>query len=152
MSSIAAALGVGPTFDYQGTAYRLSPWTYKIQAEFERYLEDQALRTVKRMRPYCNDVEYRDLLSAVSRDIASGYYNFGGEAVNRAMGTITHLKTLLLLCLKPNHPTISPEIVDGIVQEKLDEVMAKMSEANADPNRTAPAETASSLPPAGAAV
>jgi len=139
MTSTAAALGIGTTLDHEGVSYRFSPWTYKIQGEFERHLEDHALKTIKRMKVYCSDGEYRELLASVHRDISSGYYNFGGPAVAQAMTTLHHLVVLVTLCLKPNHPDISAATVEAILKKQMEEVLDKMSAANADPNATSPA-------------
>ncbi len=138
MGQISQSLGVGPEFEYDGKTYRLSPWTYRIQGEFERYLEDFAMRTVRRMKPYTTDPEYRELLASVHRDVASGFYNFGGKAASEAMGTLSHLQYLVLLCLKPGYPEVTPELVQKMFETKLEELMQKIGEANNDPNRTGP--------------
>ena len=143
MAEISKALGLGSTFEFNGKTYTCSPWTYKIQGEFEKYLEDYAMRTAKKMRQYLTEPEYADLISKTHKDIAEGYYAFGSEPCMRAMQTLTHFKKILHLCLLPKHPDMEMQTVDELVQNRLEEMMAKMGEATADPNQNGPeAETA----------
>lgn len=134
MAEISKSLGLGSIFEYQGKTYTCSPWTFKIQGEFERYLEEHAIQKVKLMKPSLNEEEYRSLVSSVHKDIASGAYSFGGEAVSKSISTMVHFRVLLLLCLRVNHKEITMTIVDDLVKERLEEMMAKVSEANSDPN------------------
>ena len=39
----ALLLGGGTTVTHAGVEYQLAPWSYALQAAFERYLEDQAV-------------------------------------------------------------------------------------------------------------
>jgi len=142
MAEISKALGLGSSFEFNGTTYTCSPWTYKIQGEFEKYLEDHAMRTAKKMRQYLTEAEYSDLISKTHKDIAEGYYAFGSEPCMRAMQTLTHFKKILHLCLQPKHPDIDMGTVEQLVQNRLEEMMAKVGEANADPNPNGPTEAA----------
>lgn len=134
MAEISKALGLGSTFDFKGITYTCSPWTYKIQGEFEKYMEEHAMRTAKKMRQFLTEVEYSDLISKTHRDISQGYYAFGADACMKAMQTLTHFKKVLYFCLLPNHPEISNVVIDELVQDRLEEMMGKVGEANADPN------------------
>jgi len=141
MAEISRALGLGSSFEHDGKTYTCSPWTYKIQGEFERYLEDHAVRIAKRMRQYLTAEEYSDLIAKTQKDIAEGYYAFGSPPCMRAMQTLTHFKKILFLCLTPNHPEIEINIVDELVQSRLEEMMNKVGEANNDPNPNGPEAT-----------
>lgn len=145
MAEISKALGLGSSFTHEGKTYTCSPWTYKIQGEFERYLEDHAIRTAKRMRQYLNQEEYSDLIAKTQKDIAEGYYAFGASPCMRAMQTLTHFKKILQLCLIVNHPDIDMEFVDELVQNRLEEMMSKVGEANNDPNQNGPEATQSQV-------
>jgi hypothetical protein len=138
MAEISRALGLGSSFEHKGKTYTCSPWTYKIQGEFERYLEEYAIRTAKRMRQFLTQDEYSDLVAKTQKDIAEGYYAFGSPPCMRAMQTLTHFKKILHLCLSPNHPDIEMETVDELVQNRLEEMMSKVGEANQDPNPNGP--------------
>lgn len=139
MAEISKALGLGSTFEFNNKSYTCSPWTYKIQGEFERYLEDHAMRTAKKMRQYLNEAEYGELISKTHKDIAEGYYAFGSEPCMRSMQTLTHFKKILHLCLLPKHPEIDMNTVEELVQNRLEEMMSKVGEANLDPNQNGPA-------------
>jgi hypothetical protein len=142
MAEISKALGLGSSFDFNGKTYNCSPWTYKIQGEFERYLEDHAMRTARKMRQYLTDQEYTDLIARTHKDIAEGYYAFGSEPCMRAMQTLTHFKKILQLCLQPKHPDIEMNTIEELVQNRLEEMMSKVGEANADPNPNGPTDQA----------
>ena len=141
MAEISKALGLGSTFDFNGKTYTCSPWTYRIQGEFERYLEDHAMKTVNKMRQYLTESEYGELVTKTHKDIAEGYYAFGSEPCMRAMQTLTHFKKVLHICLLPKHPDIDMNTVDELVQNRLEEMMAKVGEANSDPNPNGPEMT-----------
>jgi hypothetical protein len=138
MAEISKALGLGSTFDFNGKSYTCSPWTYRIQGEFEQYLESHAMKTVKKMRQYLTESEYGELVAKTHKDIAEGYYAFGSEPCMRAMQTLTHFKKVLHICLLPKHPDIDMNTVDELVQNRLEEMMAKVGEANSDPNPNGP--------------
>lgn len=142
-NDVSSALGVGPQFEYKGKIYRLSPWKYRLQADFESYMKDQAYQAVRAMKPYTTDPEYRELQLAVTRDVASGYYAWGGEAIQMALNALPHAQQLFWSCLKENHPDATIELVQGMFQEKMEEMMRKMSEANADPNLSSQAPAVS---------
>lgn len=141
MGQIAKALGLGSEFEFQGQTYRLSPWSFKIQSEFELYLEGQAVKAVHRMRPHLSDEEYREQLDSVRRDIVRGEYTFGSESVAKAYTATPHMKYLLFLMLRDNHPDIKKDLVDQIVEERFEEAIAAMALANADPTTSPAAPT-----------
>lgn len=134
MAEISKSLGLGSVFEHDGKTYNCSPWTFKIQGEFERYLEDFAIQKVRLMKPSLTDEEYKSLVSSVHKDIASGQYSFGGETVSKAIGTLVHFRVLFFLCLRVNHPEVSMAFVDELLKNRLEEMMEKVSEANLDPN------------------
>lgn len=134
MAEIAKSLGLGSTFEHEGKSYTCSPWTFKIQGEFERYLEDFAIQKVRLMKPNLTDEEYKSLVASVHKDIASGQYSFGGETVAKAIGTLVHFRVLFFFCLRVNHPEVTMQFVDELLKGRLEEMMEKISEANSDPN------------------
>lgn len=138
MGQIAKALGMGSEIRHNGRTYNVSPWTYKIQGEFERYLEGQAVQAVRRMRPHMNEYEWKEAMTQVQRDITTGVYTFGSEQVAQALQALPHMKHLFYLLLKENHPEVTPELAAEIVDSDTREAMARMAEANADPTSPTP--------------
>ena len=146
MGTVSSALGLGSQLEFRGKTYTLKPWTFKIQGLYEVFLQEESLRTCRKMRPFCTEEEYRELLIATRRDIDTGYYSFGQPAVEKSLSSLPHLNHLIYLMLKDNHPEVTADLVREMLEEKLTEVMDKMNEANADPNRQAGADTASPSP------
>lgn len=141
MGAIAKALGEGSEFEFEGKVYKFAPWTYGIQSSFETYLEEQAVRAAKRMAAYLHPQEAKEVMAQVQRDITAGKYTFGSEVVSEAIFSIPHFKRLIYLMLRPSHPEVSLELVDRMVEAHLEEVMAKVAEANADPTNLPPMTT-----------
>lgn len=136
MGEINTALGGGSEFEYEGKVYKISPWSYKIQGEFERYLEREAYQSLSRLRSLIGEEDYKDQLNRLNRDITGGVYSFGSDVVARALSNTKHLTYLLFLQLKPSHRDITLEKVDEMVKKQLEEIVLKMGEANADPTQT----------------
>lgn len=134
MAEISKSLGLGSVFEHEGKTYTCSPWTFRIQGEFERYLEDNAIQKVKLMKPNLTEEEYKSLVASVHKDIASGQYSFGSETVSKAISTLVHFRVLFFLCLRVNHPEVNMQFVDELLKNRLEEMMEKVSEANHDPN------------------
>lgn len=134
MGMVSAALGSPVDLVYDGKTYKLSPWSYDIQSSYERYLEGEAVAALKRLRPYLTEDEYREQLSETRRDVGAGLYTFGSDIVAKAIWAKPHFKHLVWLCLQKNHPEATKDLVSKMVDDQLDEVFAKMNEANADPS------------------
>ena len=141
MGKVAAALGIGPKFTHEGKDYTLAPWTYKVQAEFERYLEDHAQQVLKRMQHLFSPEEFLEEKRALRKEITSGKYTFGSDAVAEALTSLPHLTQLFYLMLKGNHPEVTRDLVAKMVEGQMEEVMSKMAEANADPSTPPPQTT-----------
>lgn len=134
MGQVSAALAQGSNITFEGKEYVLSPWTYNIQAEFERYLEDYVIQVYKRLAPVMTPDERREELKRIRQEIASGEYTFGSELVAKALTSLPHLKHLLFLMLRAKQPDVTPDLVGRMVDAQHEEVMAKMAEANVDPS------------------
>lgn len=135
MGQIAQALGQGPTLQYDGQTYTLAPWSYDIQARFERYLEAEATLAARRMAEHLPLEEAKQLLKDVHRDVTAGLYTFGTETVAEALKSLRHLQYLLWLTLLPNHPEVKLDTARKMMDEQLEQVMQAMSDANADPTK-----------------
>lgn len=139
MGEISKALATPVTFQYKSQTYQLSPWNFGILGEFEVYLQDEALRNLKKMRKVLTEDEFVKLASETRKDIDKGSYTFGGPLVQEALGSFKHFGYLVFLCLRDNHPEINYPWVLELLQEEGEMVAQKMTEANSDPNRKTPA-------------
>lgn len=67
------------TIEYNGKKYTAGLITQKVKAEFEKKMEKKALDSIFSMKDRLEPVEFREAISSVTRDIASGIYSFGSE-------------------------------------------------------------------------
>lgn len=131
---------MGALYDFEGKTYKISPWTFGIQGEFELYLEECERRESMRWRPLLSPDEFSALLTKVNGDLAAGKYAFGGDEFRKATMTTRHYPHLLLLCLKPEHPEATLDLARKMVNQDLETLMQKMQAANQDPNQTSSAQ------------
>lgn len=75
------------TIEYNGKKYTAGLITQKVKAEFEKRMERKALDSVFSMKDRLEPVEFREAISSVTRDIASGIYSFGSENSIAALST-----------------------------------------------------------------
>lgn len=75
------------TIEYNGKKYTAGLITQKVKAEFEKRMEKKALDSVFSMKDRLEPVEFREAISSVTRDIASGIYSFGSENSISALST-----------------------------------------------------------------
>jgi hypothetical protein len=143
MGEISRALGQGSSLSFQGKNYTLAPWSYDLQGEFERYLEDKAWETCRRASQRLSKEEADELRAQTLRDITAGVYTFGGPVSAKALQSLPHLKRLLYLMLEKKHPEVTPQLVDEMVDQNLEQVIAAVNEVNADPFATKTAPSAS---------
>jgi hypothetical protein len=67
------------TIEYNGKKYTAGLITQKVKAAFEKGMEKKALDSVFSMKDKLEPVEFREAISSVTRDIASGVYSFGSD-------------------------------------------------------------------------
>lgn len=143
MGATAANLGLPAEFSLpaspsnpEARAFKVSPWTYEIQALFERYLERRAVEAVKRARDILPPDEYDRALKNALSDVALGVYTFGTEEVGKALSTPEHVKYAFWLCVNYNHRDVSLDEIRSWAKdaETYRDMIAAMNAANADPN------------------
>lgn len=136
MGQIAKSLGTPVPFEFDGQTYQVSPWTFGILGQFEVYLEEQALINLKRMKPFLTDDEFKDLAHKTKQDLDKGKYTFGNNDTKDVLNSNKHLKVLAHLCLQAANPSLPQGLMNRLEQdrEKFEELIAKMFEANSDPN------------------
>jgi hypothetical protein len=137
MGDVSRALGSGSTFVFRGKPYKVSPWNYNIQAEFEQHLEKKAWETYRRAAQHLPKEESDALRRETSQDITAGVYSFGAQVSAKALTAMPHLRHLIWLCIECNHPEVTPMLVDEMLGEAAEGVMQAIDEANADPFGTA---------------
>ncbi len=137
MGSISDALGQGSEWKFKDKTYKVKPWTLGVQGRFERYLEGHALAGLQRIKAALPAEEYRDQLSRHFKDVATGEYSWGGERLAKALQSIPHVKQLFFMMLEDNEG-ITKELVDEMVNTKLEEIYDQMNAANPDPNSETP--------------
>jgi hypothetical protein len=67
------------TIEYNGKKYTAGLITQKVKSAFENGMEKKALDSVFSMKDRLEPVEFREAISSVTRDIASGVYSFGSD-------------------------------------------------------------------------
>lgn len=75
------------TIEFNGKKYTAGLITQKIKADFEKRLEKKALDAVYSLKSFLEPVEFREAISGVTRDIATGIYSFGSDSSVQAMTT-----------------------------------------------------------------
>lgn len=141
MGDIARALGTPSEFQYQGRVYKISPWTYGILGEFEVYLQDCALRTMKRMKKFLDTEDYAALAAKTRQEIDIGLYTFGSKRVQEALDSHIHFAYLVMLCLRENHPDVTLPWVQQLLRDEGEMIASKVAEANSDPNQKTPVQS-----------
>ena len=134
MASIMDALGLGPELTFEGKVYRLKPITLIHAARFSAWLERRAWEGVERSQAWVNPKTYEANVKIVSRDIATGVYDFGSEDYARAAESMAGMKFLTMLSLQESHPEVDEEFVDRLFAEKMQRIIALRNKAEADAN------------------
>jgi hypothetical protein len=136
MGAVSLALGQGTEFTFKDQTYKISPWTYKIQGQFETYLEKEAIQSAQRMGKLLGPDQAQALLNKVHDDIVKKKYTFGSALVAEALNTIAHQEYLFWLMLRINHPEVTLDLVREMFEADLEAMYRAMNEANADPQKT----------------
>lgn len=75
------------TIEFNGKKYTAGLITQKVKADFEKRMEKKALDAVFSLKSHLEPIEFREAISSVTRDIASGAYSFGSDLSIAAMST-----------------------------------------------------------------
>ena len=142
MAEVSRALALGSKFDFKDKTYDVSPWTYGIQGEFEKYLEHSARKEAVAFQGILNnDAVFAKLLKEVHGEISSGVFRFGGQKFAEAIQSPAHIPYLFLLCLKVKHKEVTMELVQEMCKENMQGIVDAMAQANEDPNENGVATT-----------
>lgn len=142
MSNVSDALGQGADYGYKGKTYRVSPWAFGVQGDYEVYVRGEAFKKQRESLRWKTQDEANADRQQLDRDIAAGLYSFGGDELARTLRHPQHLAFLFHLMLKKGHPEVTPVLTREMVDSDWNLVMEKINEANgpADPTKGAPPE------------
>ena len=144
MGDINRAVGGGAELEYEGKVYTFSPWTFRIQAAYEKYLERKAFESLKALKSQLSQDDYYELLKRHQQEVAIGVYSFGSPYVAKSMDYDGNVKYLTFLMLQPNHPEVTEQFVNQMLDKMREDVLLKVAEANADPTTSTGETTAKS--------
>lgn len=104
-------------FEPDGTTHTVSTCENRIKAQFELWVQNNALRAVSRAEG-SGDVDMADkLMSAYTGDSGAGYYTWDGRHVRRALTDIPGLSHLLYLLMVRCDPKKTEEDAMRLVKE-----------------------------------
>lgn len=98
------------TIVWEGKPYTLTPPNLGAEAMFADYLGRNAIKEVVHMRDAYGS-SYQEALQGVRREVADGFYGWGGEAWSKAMLSDRHFQELALIVLNQEHPDVSKPMV-----------------------------------------
>jgi hypothetical protein len=124
--------------DNTGKKYQVELLTLANQSKFERFLEKEAVKTIRNVKDELGDEEYLMALDRCLESIAEGKYSFGGEDAQRSLGTFKGMCAMISILfnttsddafrLVKESPEI-PKVIENIVvrsfpaqEKKPDEV------------------------------
>src|SRR4051812_10226523 len=117
MSEQADLLGVPVEFEFGGTAYRVGPVDFEIEAMFTRHLEQGARAFVNRHRDEMDLTEYQAHIDGLRRDAAAHSYDWDGMLAAKARATVAGVKHLAYLRLRKyteKKVPVSEKLVDAV--------------------------------------
>lgn len=135
MGELSRLFGVGATVTIGEKDWKVSPWTYKIQSEFEQYLEGEAWKTAERARGKVPESALSDIRAQTARQITTGEYSPGSQGFIDCVMTTKHGRRFLYLLIESIDPTITGTEVDNFFAESPKEAFKAIMEAGSDPSR-----------------
>lgn len=145
--SIAPYLAEPALWKWKEKEWRVHPWTFEIQAAFEKWLERHAIDSYRRVAQHLSQEEADKALSSLLRDIAAGALGFGGEFAQKTLSAPVHVKRMFFLCIRKNHTDATPELVEEMAKDDYGGMIQAMNLANTDPNKRRGAKEDAIAPP-----
>lgn len=118
MGDLADALNAPHLFDFEGMTWQLTPPKNKTYARFQRWLELDAIRSIRELRGGISAEEYRELLAAAGRDITAKKYAVGKPAYLEASQSPEGMREWIRLMLLPCHPQADAELVTRMTEDE----------------------------------
>lgn len=147
MGEYAKVLGTPEKFTHKGQEYELAALHAEIQAQFEGWLQRNALEGLARHKAVLSEADYRMQLNQIFLDIAAGAYSFMSVASYAANKTYDGQKELLYLRLRYCQPQITRDEAEEIFNDKLDELIQLAKAMDSDPKSKASPETSATSTP-----
>lgn len=135
MGELSRIFGSGSKLEIAGKVYKLSPWTFGIQAEFENYLEGEAWKTCQRAKQHLTEEEVSDLRAKTRHQITTGLYSGGSAGWIDALRNRKHAPLFLYLLIEGNDPSITMAIINTFFEEHGQEAFDAIAEAGSDPSQ-----------------
>lgn len=123
-STLADILGVSDELTYDGKVYKLSELSLEGRAKFSRWLERRARDEAIRGSANLPSDQQDRYLRVVSRDIAAGVYEFGGEVSVAALREPAGRRYIVYLSLLENHPDADEELAEKLIENRMREIAA----------------------------
>lgn len=149
MAEIANALGVGPTFTFEGVTYRVGVRDFQVEAEMERHLEAVDLRTIRRHEKDLGPAETQRQLADWRRACSSKTWSYGmPDFVRYYFMTSEGMRKQAYLQLARHNPHMTEDVIDRVEKDSAawQDMWDRIAQANADP--LASGGTPAATPPA----
>jgi hypothetical protein len=158
MGSIAQALALEESFEYEKRTYKLAALTFEVIGQWERWLKRRAWADLYATREFTPPSEYAEQSSRLREDMVAGRYDFFSRASLEAQehGWEGKIEIAALRLAEPPSNELTVEEARKLARRIMEEaaqtwtlLQQKMAEmdTDADPNAERPAET---TPPPGA--
>lgn len=122
-----------------GQTWVFSPLTERDKGEFEAWIRQSLIGSVREMRTALEPTEYREMMAAVVGDLGSGHYKFGAPGCVKWLSTEAGVRLLLRLSLGYRHGQLTDDQVYGLMEADSEGLGAALkevvAEASGDPNR-----------------
>lgn len=144
MSTLADYLNTPVELEYKGTKYKLAEPTQDQQAQFARWLESEARRSVERSVDLTPERQ-RDLDTGVTNSAAAHLYDYGGELCCVALRTPHGMAKLVEILLSEQAVTFAMAL--EMIQHQLATIAAAVfRQSTDDPKAVAATLKALGLP------
>lgn len=124
-SEYAKAMGTDEKFTHHGTEYTLSAINPEIQAQFECWLQRNALEALARHKAVLSDQDYKEQRNQLFQDFAAGLYSFNSTIGYKSRAnSLEGRKELFRLRIKQCQPNISREDAEEIFGDHMEKPKA----------------------------
>lgn len=148
MGDYAKALALPEKFTHKGQEYEVAALHAEIQAQYETWLQRNALEALARHKAVMSEQDYREQRNQLFQDFAACLYSFMSviSYKSHAFG-LEGRKELLFLRLRYCQPKVTREEAEEIFNDRLDDLLELVKAMDADPKaKASPGAAATSTP------
>lgn len=139
MGDVSKAFGGGSSLEYNGKVFKLQSWLYRLQGDFEKYLEEHAWKKFLEQKDRLPPSEADAVRAQLMRDISTGKYTFGGPLLVESLWVPIHAAQWTYLLIEDTMPAdVTPALVREMFTADPEKCFKAMWQAGADPTRTPP--------------